>query len=241
MPALQRFAFGNGSDGALLRHVAAPVGLGDWWRSFDPWSALAAVTSVMRGADACAKRSIGQFRGGPVMTTRIALGLLTAVSVLFTLMIVPPARADHDTIPGFDQYGYNYKAKVFVGLADGVARALDNTVWGNPTYAFDHLVMKWSKAWDDARFHGGAWTPQAWTDNEWNGKVPNGSGETWHYKIQWVGSCGQDGTPLPDGGYCIWGQFEVIMDQGVSDTNYCNPNQGGHQFCGLAIPNGFGP
>lgn len=30
-------------------------------------------------------------------------------------------------------------------------------VWGDPTYANDHLVMKWSKAWDDARFHGEPW------------------------------------------------------------------------------------
>ena len=48
-----------------------------------------------------------------------------------------------------------------------------------------------------------------------NGKVPGGSGEIWHYKYQWVGSCGADYTPLPDGGYCILGQFEVIMSQGT--------------------------
>jgi len=172
--------------------------------------------------------------------TRFPVVLFLVISVPFLVLIVPPAHAGHDTVPGFDQYGYNYKAKVFVRLADGVDRSLDNTVWGDPTYAYDHLVMKWSNAWDDARFHGAPWTPEAWTDNEWNGKVPNGSGETWHYKIQWVGACA-DGFVFPDGGYCIWGEFEVIMDQGVSDTNYCYPNNGGHQFCALATPNGFGP
>jgi hypothetical protein len=64
------------------------------------------------------------------------------------------------------------KARVFVGKADGVDRALDGTVWGDSTYANDHLVMKWSKAWDDARFYGAPWTPDAWLDNEWNGAVP---------------------------------------------------------------------
>lgn len=99
--------------------------------------------------------------------------------------------------------------------------------------------MKWNKAWDDARFNGAPWTKEAWVDNEWNGQVPGGSGETCHYKIQWVGEC-TDGTYFTDGGYCVWGQLEVIMDQGVSDSNYCYPDKGGHQICALAIPNGFG-
>jgi len=47
--------------------------------------------------------------------------------------------------------------------------------------------MKWSKAWDDARFNGGTWTKDAWTSNEWNGKLSGGSGEVWHYKIVWLG------------------------------------------------------
>ena len=88
---------------------------------------------------------------------------------------------------GFDEYGYNYQARIFVGPADGVDRSLDGAVWGDPTYANDHLLMKWSKAWDDARFHGAPWTSEAWVDNEWNGMVPGGSGEVWHSKIIWVG------------------------------------------------------
>ncbi|MDO8691845.1 MAG: hypothetical protein Q7R39_17880 [Dehalococcoidia bacterium] len=88
---------------------------------------------------------------------------------------------------GFDQFGYNYQARVFVGPADGVDRTLDGAVSGDPTYANDHLVMKWSKAWDNARFHGAPWTPDAWVDNEWNGSVPGGSGESEHCKIVWVG------------------------------------------------------
>jgi hypothetical protein len=78
---------------------------------------------------------------------------------------------------GFDEFGYNYVAEIFNGPADGVDRVIDGAVWGDPTYANDHLVMKWSKGWDDARFGGQPWGPTDWEDNEWNGAVPGGSGE----------------------------------------------------------------
>jgi len=116
---------------------------------------------------------------------------------------------------GFDQYGYNYNARLFNGLADGVDRKLDGTYWGNTTYANDHLNMKWSKAWDNARFHGVAWNPDAWTTNHWNGQCKNGSGEVWHYKIIWVGPELEESPYWRPGGYPIWGQFEVIMSHGT--------------------------
>lgn len=161
------------------------------------------------------------------MSKKIVLGLIIVMLTLVVTNAVPVQAG-----AGFDEFGYNYKARVFVGKADGVDRILDGLVWGDPTYANDHLVMKWSKGWDDARFHGGAWGPDAWETNEWNGMVPGGSGEVWHYKIIWVGACGADGTQLPDGGYCIWGQFEVIMSQGVVD--------GVHIWETHVTPNGFG-
>lgn len=137
---------------------------------------------------------------------------------------------------GFNQFGYNYTARIFNGPADGVDKSLDGTVWGDPTYANDHLVMKWNAAWDACNVEQ---TPAsctgAWTDNEWNGKVSGGSGQIWHYKIKWVGPCGADYTVLPDGGYCIWGQYEVVMDQGQ------DPNVGpGHLWFAHARPNGYG-
>jgi hypothetical protein len=116
---------------------------------------------------------------------------------------------------GFDEFGYNYQARIFVGTADGVDRNLDGKLWGDPTYANDRVVMKWSKAWDDARFHGALWTCDAWEDNEWNGNVPGGSGETWHYKIVWVGPELENSPCWREGGYAIWGQFEVIFSQGT--------------------------
>ena len=150
------------------------------------------------------------------------------LSVAVALVLVPVVA-----LGGFDQFGYNYKARIFVGPADGVDRVLDGKVWGDPTYARDLLVMKWSKAWDDARFHGAPWTPNAWCDNEWNGNVPGGSGEVWHYKIVWVGPELESSPYWRPGGYAIWGEFEVIMDQGTSD--------GTHSWYAHGIPTGYGP
>lgn len=133
---------------------------------------------------------------------------------------------------GFDQFGYNYQARLFNGAADGVDRTLDGKVWGDPRYGKDHLVMKWSKAWDDARFNGAPWTGEAWEDNEWNGKVPGGSGEVWHYKIVWVGPTLQASPLWKPGGYPIWGQFEVIFSQGTAANL--------HSWETHATPSGYG-
>ncbi|MBI4528712.1 MAG: hypothetical protein HY695_33360 [Deltaproteobacteria bacterium] len=141
---------------------------------------------------------------------------------------------------GFDEFGYNRTARVFVGtgwswcMGKGIGEAWCE--WYLGPYANDHLVMKWNKEWDRGNEEGWSKPPyDAWTDNEWNGAVPDGSGSVWHYKFVWFGSCGKDYTPLPNGGYCIWGEFETIMDHGV-DLNY-GP---GHYFLGKAQPNGYG-
>lgn len=150
-------------------------------------------------------------------------------SILFVTILVltlaTPALADKPTgfdnqgkalglvgDAGFDEFGYNYTARLFSGAADGVDREIDGKVWGDPTYANDHLVMKWSQAWDDARFHGVAWTPDAWCSNEWNGMVPGGSGEMEHFKSVWVGPELENSVYWRPGGYPIWGQFEAIFD-----------------------------
>lgn len=157
---------------------------------------------------------------------KILVGV-TASAVMFGMMIIPALAAG-----GFDQFGYNYQARIFVGPADGVDRTLDGAVWGDPTYANDHLVMKWSKAWDDARFHGAPWSPVAWVDNEWNGMLPDGSKVTEHVKIIWVGPALETSPYWRAGGYAIWGEFEVIMDQGM--------NNGTHYSFAHATPNGYG-
>jgi hypothetical protein len=137
---------------------------------------------------------------------------------------------------GFDQYGYNRQARIFNGTGSSwcLARGAAANCLG--IYSPDKLVMKWNAEWD--RGNAENWTNppyDAWENNEWNGNAAGGSGAVWHYKIVWVGACGADGTPLPNGGYCIWGQFEVLMDQGV------DPNIGpGHIWFAHANPTGYG-
>lgn len=154
---------------------------------------------------------------------------VTAPAEAKELVIVStPTTAD-----AFDEFGYNDVANIFNGAADGVDRALDGKVWGDPTYANDHLVMKWNRAWETCNANR---TPAnctgAWINNEWNGQVEGGSGESWHYKIVWVGSCGAAGTPRPDGSYCIWNEYAVLMSQGSVD--------GTHFWDAHAKPNGLG-
>lgn len=142
------------------------------------------------------------------------------------------------TDKGFDEYGYNYGARIFVGPADGVDRKLDGMVWGDPTYANDLLIMKWSKAWHDAKFNGKPWTCDAWVTNEWNGNVPGGSGEVWHYKIVWVGPELENSPCWREGGYPIWGQFEVIMDHGTAMDEELGHII--HEWFTHAVPTGLG-
>jgi hypothetical protein len=154
-----------------------------------------------------------------------------SIVVLAALALAPVLMAQAGG--GFDEFGYNYQARIFSGPADGVDRVLDGAVWGDPTYAKDHLVMKWSKAWDDARFNGAAWTPDAWCTNEWNGNVPGGTGEVEHFKCIWVGP-GLESSPYwREGGYPIWGEFEAIFDHYIY-------SDGASEWLAKATPCGLG-
>lgn len=158
------------------------------------------------------------------------VSLAIAVGLLFITGLVVFAK--NNTGNGFDDFGYNYNAKNFVGKSDGVDRIDDGKLWGDATYANDHLVMKWSKAWDDARFNNEAWNCDAWINNEWNGQKAGGSGEVWHYKIVWVGASLESSECWREGGYPIWGEFEVIMSQGsVANEHFWDAH---------AIPTGYG-
>src|SRR5665811_692284 len=53
-----------------------------------------------------------------------------------------------DVSRGFNEFGYNYCARIFNGPADGVDKMHDGMVWRNSTYAANHLVMKLNAAWD---------------------------------------------------------------------------------------------
>ena len=140
---------------------------------------------------------------------------------------------------GFDQYGYNLTARIFNGtLSQWCAKKgiTDPTTCGY--YGFgsvnDQLIMKWNADWDRGNAENWSKPPyNAWVDNEWNGKVTNGSGYVWHYKIVWVGDYSANPKLIPAGAYGIWGQFAVIMDQGTSPT-------GSHTSFALGNPAGYG-
>lgn len=154
--------------------------------------------------------------------------LLVVLALLLTPMVALAGG-------GFDQYGYNLKARLFngTGLSWCMSKGGTEASCMSDPYAKDKLIMKWNAEWDRGNLEDWSQTPyRAWINNEWNGAFPGGSGSVWHYKIVWVGACGADFTPLPDGGYCIWGQFEVIMDQGMDAS--------AHYWFAHANPSGYG-
>lgn len=139
---------------------------------------------------------------------------VSLISVLLLSFFSPSAFA----AGGFNEYGYNYNARIFSGPADGVDKKLDGKVWGDPTYAADHLVMKWNAAWDACNANGynnPKYCAGAWTTNHWSGNVPGGSGWSEHIKIIWVGSSAENSVYWVDGGYSVWGNYEVISDKAM--------------------------
>lgn len=154
------------------------------------------------------------------------------IAVLALLLVAVPAFAKG----GFDEFGYNYSARIFNGTGENwsLAKGLPADYLG--IYSKDKIVMKWNAEWDRGNDEGWSNFPySAWTDNEWNGKAAEGSGAVWHYKIVWVGDYTADPSLIPDGAYGIWGQFAVIMDQGT------DPNIGpGHIWFAHGIPTGYG-
>lgn len=139
---------------------------------------------------------------------------------------------------GFDQFGYNDTARIFNGTGASWCLAGGQSEDCLGIYSADKLVMKWNAAWDacnDAGYDDAEVCLGAWIDNEWNGKVADGSGAIWHYKTIWVGSLAENSPYWLDGGYSIWGNYEVIMEQGT------DPNIGpGHLWFTHATPNGYG-
>jgi len=134
---------------------------------------------------------------------------------------------------GFNEFGYNYCARNFVGVFGGWC-AKNNGDWtcGGSDYANDHLVMKWNAEWDRGNAEGWTKPPYAaWEDNEWNGMRPGGSRYTEHFKTKWSAECVAGVTPV--GSYCIWGQFEVLMDQGMDPDHL-------HWWAAHATPTGYG-
>ncbi len=156
--------------------------------------------------------------------------------IIASLLVAPVSISAQG---GFDQYGYNNQARLFNGTGMSWCMGkVGNAAWCEAylgSSANDRLVMKWTADWDRGNQENWNNPPysKAWTNNQWNGMVPGGSGTVWHYKISWIGPCGADGTALSNGGYCIWGQFEVLMDQGST-------RGAGHEWFAHASPGGYG-
>ena len=149
-----------------------------------------------------------------------------AVALVAMLGIVATVSAKG----GFDEFGYNDTARIFNGTGMSWCMGkVGDQAWCDSylgDYSNDKLVMKWNAAWDACNAE---YTPAncagAWTDNEWNGQVPGGSGEIWHYKIVW--QCTDQGADS-----CIWGDYEILMSQGTAANE--------HFWDTHAIPNGYG-
>ncbi len=158
------------------------------------------------------------------------------VTILLTILTLLATPALAYAGGGFDQFGYNRDARIFNGTGSSWCLAGGYGTDCLGIYSPDKLVMKWNAEWDRGNDENWANPPyNAWENNEWNGKVPGGSGAVWHYKIVWVGDCVADPSLVPAGGYCIWGQFATIMDQGI------DPNYGpGHTWFAHANPTGYG-
>lgn len=174
----------------------------------------------------------------------IILGVVTLIAVL--------GIATVSAAGGFDQFGYNYGANVFVGTGSSWCQGkfgLDKPTCDASMAPFqnDKLVMKWSKAWDDAVFGPDGirengdelpWATDAWVNNEWNGQVPGGSGISEIAKIIWVGPDPENSAYWRPGGYAIWGEFEVVMDHYIcSSANALCPTD---PWPAHAIPTGYG-
>ena len=159
--------------------------------------------------------------------------LVSAIVILITLCFTAPIFGAPG---GFNESGYNYKARIFNGTGESwsLAKGLSADYLG--IYSKDKLIMKWNAEWDRGNAENWAHPPyNAWEDNEWNGNVKGGSGAVWHYKIIWVGDYTADPSLVPEGVYGIWGQFATIMDHG-KDPSY-GP---GHLWFAHAMPAGYG-
>ncbi|MFB0568316.1 MAG: hypothetical protein ACETV0_01660 [Nitrososphaeria archaeon] len=150
---------------------------------------------------------------------------LTAATML--VMAIPMSLAAKPNDVGFDEFGYNWRARNFVGTGESWAMGkLGMTheqaeAYMTP-YHHDKLVMKWNAEWDRGNAEGWSEPPYAaWCTNQWNG-MAGGSGETWHYVIIWVGAAGSEYREQlwREGGYEIWGQFEVVLSHGTIDGEH---------------------
>lgn len=160
-----------------------------------------------------------------------------ALAIVFGFAFTPPAEAQNCAkikdgsitdsannvlTPGFDQFGYNYQARMFNGLYDNFSRPLPPATEGSV-----NLIMKWSDEWlsnldcnGDGRLDRGlnaktgvsTGGSKGWLTNHEEGDYLGGDGEYHHYsyfvKIVYDGGA----ACLAGDDSCIWGVYSVIEE-----------------------------
>ena len=180
------------------------------------------------------------------MVRKLLFIVLVLFLVLSTTTVVLAEKPPEDDNPGnqygvgkdngFDESGYNSTAHIFIGTyGEWCTEKIGDEDYCQATYGDwwdDKLIMKWNAEWDLGNAEN--WTGDdydARLSNLGNGRLPGGSGEMYHAKIVWVGPC-SEGAELENGGYCIWGEFAVIMEKSHLD--------GENRWWAHGIPTGFG-
>lgn len=145
-------------------------------------------------------------------------------------------RAGNLLTVGFDQFGYNYQAHLFVGTYDTSDRVADGLYWGSSgDYVDDVLQMKWSDEWlsnvdcnGDGKLDRGlingvpTGVSAGWLTNHVNGDYTDTNGiqhYTYFVKIGYFGP----GSPL-------WGSYKVLEEV------YNDPAFGAHGVTLYADP-----
>ena len=129
---------------------------------------------------------------------------------------------------GFDQYGYNRCAHNFVGTFGGWCARQNRPADCAGVPGSTRLNMKWNEAWDVGNATNWATGPyDAWLDNE-----IRGANFSEHFKTKWDAVCSGGATFGANGGPCIWGPFEILMDQGTEN--------GAHVWWTKLSASGFG-
>lgn len=136
---------------------------------------------------------------------------------------------------GFDEFGYNRCAHMFNGTYAGwcAARGNPNPDCGG-VKGSTKLIMKWNEEWDRGNATGWAAGPYAANlDNETRGNYLDGTPFSEHFKTRWDSGCDTSGGVVStNGGSCIWGPFEILMDQGTEG--------GDHMWWTKLTPAGYG-
>lgn len=145
--------------------------------------------------------------------------ILIAIVIASSVLYVRTVWAAKSIDTGSDEFGYNYANRTFNGVADGADRVWDGLYYKDPTYAKDHLTMKWTVEWENFR-KGLPGDPNASLDMTWNGMLKGGSKSSEHAKTIWVGPLGENSPYWVPGGYGYGAddpEIETIKDRGIVD------------------------